>query len=298
MSLRVAIVCLLGAVASSVVGCSSSDSSAGNKDQFIRQLCEEYSPCCKMAGRPSDGAQCRAFYGAFAPSTGYDPAVGEACLKEVRARKDVCDTSNDAAPSCGKVFGSANRGTAKPGEACEDDEDCAAPADGEVQCESDFSNGATVSQCQVRLTGVEGSTPCLGTVDGNVTIYSGSADGTPPSGYLCHVADGLSCQSGACKKMPEVGESCTGGTYACVPSAYCDFAAKMCKARVAVGEACADDDECVASAYCETAGKTCTARHAVGEACTLNAECQSDSCTNQKCGSGNDFALALLCGGE
>lgn len=298
MSARIVAAWLLGASAWAAVGCSGGDSGAGNKDQFIRQLCEEYSPCCKMAGRPSDGAQCRAFYGAVTPSTGYDPAVGEACLTEVRARKDVCDTSDAAAPSCSKVFGSGSRGTAKPGEACEDDSDCAAPTEGEVECESDFVDGATVQQCQVQLTGTEGSTPCLGTVDGKVTIYAGSADGIPATGYLCHVADGLSCQTGACKKMPGVGEACTGGTYACVPSAYCDFAASMCKERVALGAACTDDDECVATAYCETTGKLCTARHAVGEACTLNAECQSDSCTNQKCGSGNDFALAFLCGGE
>jgi hypothetical protein len=297
MRARIATVWLLGAAAWATVACSDDSSSAGNKDQFIAQLCDEYMGCCKSAGRPSDGAQCRAFYGAFAPATGYDAALGQACLDEVRARKDECDTSSDSAPSCRKVFASASRGSAQPGEACEDDSDCAAPAEGEVQCESDFVDGTTIQQCQVQLTGTAGSTPCLGTVDGNVTIYSGSADGIPKSGYLCRVADGLSCQTGACKKMPEVGEACTGGSYACVPSAYCDFAASMCKARVAVGAACTDDDECAAAAYCEPTGSTCAARRALGESCSMNAECQSSSCTNQKCASDNDFALALLCGG-
>src|SRR5688572_15688470 len=112
------------------VGCGDSD--ADNKDEFIEQLCAEFSDCCKAAGRPSDGAQCRAFYGAFVPAAGYDPVAAQSCLDEVRARTDSCDTSSASAPTCGKVFAAASGGTKQPGEACEDDDECAAPETGEA----------------------------------------------------------------------------------------------------------------------------------------------------------------------
>ncbi|WP_437587006.1 hypothetical protein [Sorangium sp. So ce1000] len=295
--MQILAVWLAGAWACGVVGCGDGGSgSAGNKDQFIAQLCAEYSGCCKAAGRPSDGAQCRALYGALTPASGYDAQAAQACLDEVRARGDSCDTSSAGTPSCRKVF-SADGGTKQPGEACEDNTDCAAPASGEVECVSEFANGATVQQCQVQLQGTEGSTPCIGTVDGPLTIYSGT-DGIPPTGYLCHVADGLSCdsQTYACTRLADVGEACSTGSYRCVPAAYCDSVESVCRERLALGAACTDDDECATTAYCEPSSTTCVARRGVNEACTTDAECQSDDCTNQKCVAEDDLALAFLCG--
>lgn len=279
------------------IGCG--DSEADTKDEFIAQLCAEFADCCVAVGRPGDGAQCRAFYGAFLSSTsGYDQAAADACLDEFRALgSGKCDSASRSTPSCNKVFVSSG-GTAKPGEACEDDSDCAPPAAGEVECVSNFVGDATVQQCQVRLPGTEGSAPCVGTVEGNLTVSVGGGDDIPAQGYLCDVADGLSCdsQSGACQALGEVGEACSGGQYACVPSAYCDFTDRMCKASLAVGAACQGFDECVEGASCDTTTGTCVALLAAGEACSSYSDCASGNCVNQKCEASDDLGLVLLCG--
>jgi hypothetical protein len=297
MRAQILAVLLGGAGAFGVVGCGESKSDgAGDRDQFIAQLCAEFSGCCKAAGRPSDGAQCRAFYGAFAPATGYDQTAATACLDEVKAVGSVCDANSLDSPSCGKVF--AGSGTKKPGETCEDDNDCAPAESGRVECASEYVNGANIQQCQVRLPGTAGSTPCVGTRDGNITFYSGVSDAIPTTGYVCDVADGLSCdsQSGACKSLGAVGAACTGSSYQCVAAAYCSFTENQCKARLALGAACEDDDECAATAFCEPTGNTCAARHAIAAVCANNAECESDNCTNLKCGAKDDLTLAFLCG--
>lgn len=277
-------------------GCSS-DSDAGNKDQFIAKLCAEYTPCCAAAGRPSDGAQCRAFYGAFAPSTGYDQDAASTCLADIHALGDKkCESGGLDAPSCDKVFASSG-GSKKPGEACEQDRDCQKPAEGQAQCRSDFTNGATVQQCQVQMVGKAGSSPCLGTIDGSFTYYStSSTDGIVPSGYTCNVADGVSCDSmsGACKALGMVGDACSGSQYECVTSAYCSFADRKCTTRVAAGGMCDSSDSCEKGAYC--ASGTCKTQLAVGDACTSSQECASSDCINGKCGSNNDLTLTFLCG--
>ncbi len=189
-------------------------------------------------------------------------------------------------------------GTAQPGAACEDDNDCAPSSEGDVDCVSDFVDNATVRRCQVRLAGTNGSTPCVGTVDGSITFSSGSDVGIPLKGYLCNIADGLTCdnQTSACRALGGVGEACTGGLYSCTPSAYCDFAQGLCKDRLALGAACQDEDECQESAYCDPSKNTCAARQAKGAACSTNTECTSDNCTNDQCGASDDLGLVFLCG--
>jgi hypothetical protein len=287
---------LFGGVWACVVGCGDSEGGAGDKDEFIASLCAEYSGCCEAAGRPSDGAQCRAFYGAFVSASSYDPTMAQACLTEVRARQDQCDVGSASAPSCAKVFGGRG-GTKKPGEDCEDDDECAAPDAGRVECVSEVAAEGRTQKCQVRLTGEAGSSPCVGTVNGNVTYYSGDLEGIPPTAYLCAIADGLSCngQTGACERLAAVGETCGGSE--CVESAYCDFTDGLCKERLAIGAAC-DDGQCVESAYCEGSRSTCAAHHAVGAACASDIECQSNECVNQKCAVADDLSLAFLCGSE
>jgi hypothetical protein len=279
------------------VGCGKDSDGAGDKDQFISRLCDELADCCEAAGRPSDGAQCRVFYGAFAPSGAYDQAAGSACLEEIRAAGErKCEASSMTTPSCSKVF--ASGGTHKPGEACEDDSDCAPSASGRVECVSNYSAGATTRQCQVRAPGQAGSSPCVGTVDGNVTYSSGSSDAVPAMGYLCALDDGLSCdtRTGACEALGAEGAPCSGGSYQCVSSAYCAFSEGVCKSRLAIGATCQRDDECQAGAYCTADGQVCAGRRAAGQACASNAECESDNCTNTQCAPENNLALAFLCG--
>jgi len=281
------------------VGCGNDDSGAANTNDFIAQLCAELSDCCKAAGRPSDGAQCRAFYGAFASGAKYDAASGNACLSEVHALgAGKCESSSTNTPSCRKVFSTSSSGSKKPGEACDNDDDCAASDQGEVECVSHYVNGSTLQQCQVRITGQKGSSPCVGTVDGNVTFYSGSSDAVPSTGYLCHVSDGLTCNgtSGECEALGAVGEACTSSSYACVEDAYCSTESK-CAPRIAAGSPCQGSNSCAVGAYCKSDTQTCTAQAATGAACDKNEECVSKSCVNQKCDAEDNLSLAFLCGG-
>lgn len=284
--------CLTGMALALVGGCGESE--ADGSDQFIADLCAELAPCCARAGRPSDGAQCRAFYSAFVGSASFDQAAADDCLAEFRASEDSCDLGSRSAPSCAKVFSSSG-GTKQPGEACDSDSDCASQPEGRVECASEYVDGANIQQCQLRLPGKAGSSPCIGTVDGNLTYYSGVQDSIPATGYLCDLADGLSCdsQTGACEALAALGEPCTGE---CVPSAYCSFPDRVCTARVAVGEPCAPAEECVEEAYCETDSGSCVARRETGAACETSQECQSGNCTNQKCAANSDLSLVLLCG--
>jgi hypothetical protein len=279
-----------------VVGCGKSDSEgAGDKDQFIAQLCAEFSDCCKAAGRPSDGAQCRAFYGAFTPATGYDQTAATACLEEVRATGgNKCEAGSSNTPSCRKVFESS--GTKQPGETCDDDSDCAPAESGESACASSFVGGATVQQCQTRLVGKAGSSPCIGTIEGSTTFFSNS-DEIATTGYTCDVADGLACDdaTGACTALAAIGETCSGGGfYQCVAGAYCSQG--TCRGRVAVGSACTFGDDCVDGASCSQDSQTCVALLAAGAACTSSSDCASSNCTNQKCSANDDLSLTFLCG--
>lgn len=275
------------------VGCGD-DGGAGNKDQFIKQICDAFRPCCEAAGRPSDGAQCRAFYGAFTSSSSYDQSAADACLNEFRAASDKCTNSALDTPSCGKVFAS-NTGSAKPGDACDQDSDCAPADGGKVECVHAFINNASVQQCQVRMVGKAGSSPCVGTINGNIT-YSAAGDTLAPSGYTCDVAEGLGCDedAGACAALPQIGETCATGFVQCVSGAFCS--AGMCKAKSAAGGPCDFDSACAEGTYCPTDTKMCKATLADGAACTSSQECTSDDCTNGKCSANNDFTLTFLCG--
>lgn len=293
-----------------LLGCSSNSSDgtvAGDRDSFIAQLCQQYMPCCAKAGRASDGAQCRAFYGAFASSSTYDAAAGSACLSEVKAAAaspTFCESgmSSGTSPSCAKVFNRAG-GTKKPGETCTEDDECAASSEGEVECRSLFRDGATIKKCQIQIVGKAGDTPCLGTVDGNITSYNSSGDtDVLPRGYLCNVKDGLRCDSTTdkCVAIAKVGEACEGfGSNLCTDDAFCDTTQKKCVARKPVGEMCTSD-QCVDGAYCHTTTRLCTASLAVGAACKSSTECVTRSCVNGTCaksGGGTDLTTAFLCGG-
>jgi hypothetical protein len=286
---------------------SGDSTTAGDRSGFISKFCDQYMPCCAKAGRPSDGAQCRAFYGAFSNEGTYDAAAGSACLSEIKANSSsptFCENgiSGSNAPSCSKVF-SQTDGTKKPGETCASDSECAPSSEGDVDCRSLFKDGATIKKCQVQITGKAGDTPCLGTVDGNLTSYNSSGDtDILPRGYLCDIADGIRCDSATdkCVAIAKVGEACEGfGSNLCTKDAYCDTTLKKCAARKPIGEACTSD-HCVEGAYCNTTTKVCTAAIAVGAACKSSTECISRSCVNGTCaksGGGTDLTAAFLCGG-
>lgn len=263
---------------------------------FVSALCAEFATCCKAEGLPSDGLVCRALYGAFIPAASYNSQAGAACLSEVRAAQDKCTGNPMGTPSCSRI--SSGGGIRKPGETCEQDSDCA-PADaGEVECAFSFANNAQTRQCQIQLPGTVGSKPCVGTRDGNTTFSFGAGDTIPTTGYICDVANGLTCNSTTleCQPLAAVGERCTSSTYACVKTAYCDFQMNSCRLFKAIGATCSDHSECGPESYCASGTKTCTARRANGQACTVNSECLSEDCTNGLCAPNADLGLSLLCG--
>lgn len=289
------------------VACSS-DGSASDSQNFIAALCQEYMPCCSKAGRPSDGSQCRAFLGAFAGGS-YDAAAGDKCLAEVRAaskQPTFCD-DGFSTPSCDEVFGPSNTGTKKPGETCEQDDECAPSTEGKVRCASLYlSSGATIRKCQVTLVGKAGDSPCVGNVKGSTTWWVSSYDATdvPPRGYTCNEKDGIRCDSKSltCTPIPKIGEACEPySSDACVAGAYCDRTTKLCTARKAVGDACEtfSSEQCVEDAYCDSTTNKCTAALEDGAACTKSEQCKSSSCVNSKCAKSisGDLGLAFLCGG-
>jgi hypothetical protein len=291
--------------------CSSSGNTgsvAGDRDSFISQYCNEFMPCCAQVGKPTDGSQCRAFIGAFAPSTGYDAAAANKCLDEVRAASKsatFCQDgmSSNTAPSCQAVFAQSSGGTRKPGETCSEDDDCASSTEGQVQCQSLYTGGMTIKKCQVQVVGKAGDSPCVGTVDGNVTSYSSSGETEiPVKGFLCYVKDGLRCDSTtkACKAIPKIGEACESfGSNSCTKDAYCDSSTKLCVARKAVGATCDtfSSDQCAEGTYCNSTTKVCTTALAIGAACTTSQECGENRCVNGKCEKSGDLTTSFLCGG-
>lgn len=297
-----------------LVACTTGSSSTGapaDATGFIAQLCELYSPCCAKVSKPTDGAACRAFYGAFAAPAQYDAAKGGDCLAEIRAEQtkpEFCDGASAGAPSCRSVF--KQGGAKSPGEDCTKDSDCASSPEGDVSCASSYGNGAETKACQVEVDGTEGDAPCVATRDGNTTFGSSTTtagDAGPPrppaKGYVCDLAKGLFCdsKSRACAKVQDVGGDCdTSSSHACVKSAFCDFSTKKCAARLPVGADCSKSStSCLEKANCDRTTKKCVAGLPDGAPCTTGSECESDRCVNTKCqpsGSGS-VTTQLLCGG-
>ncbi|MDX2020971.1 MAG: hypothetical protein SF187_12090 [Deltaproteobacteria bacterium] len=282
--------------------CGGGDASTAS--EFASSYCGLLKPCCAMAGLATDGKQCEAFIGFF--STGYNADKGRACLDELRAnsqKSDFCDLNPTSSATCDGVFTSAS-GKKKPGETCEDDDECAASAEGEVDCATEFVNNARIQKCQVQVRGKEGDGPCTGTVDGSLTSFGGAeSTDVPAKAFLCYVADGLSCSSktGVCTKIQPIGGACQSSfqSYQCVDEAYCDTTKMMCVAKLAVGAPCSFVSTCVDAAYCDEATDVCVARRANAAACDNDDQCLSDNCVNGKCAtdtSVSDFGLSFVCG--
>jgi hypothetical protein len=277
------------------------DSASG----FAAAYCDLIKPCCAMAKLRTDGKQCQLLFGAFGGQASYNKEAGETCLAEARAaagRTDFCTMVESNEPSaCDRVFSSG--GKKQPGEACTDDDECAPSSEGSVECQSSFGvGGAEVRKCQLVVKGKEGDKPCVGTKEGNATFGNVNLDDVPAKGYLCHVADGLRCDSttDTCVKLKAAGEACLGDND-CVRTAFCESTMDKCTNRKAVGAACMpsfNNQECVAGGWCSETTRMCAAQVADGGACTEDDECTSGNCVNDKCdkGFGGELGLALICG--
>lgn len=287
---------------------SSSSGGAGTVDSFITQYCDLFQPCCAKANKPYDQAKCRAFYTAFSAQSTYDSTKGQACLDATRAEANqatFCDEglSDEAGATCNGVFTKGtSSGAKKPGETCESDSECASSPEGEANCATSFSNGATTKLCQIQVRGKEGEGECVGVKDGKSTSISLSTSGPPPQRVvLCWTADGLFCDSKTkkCTKMQEAGGPCDSfDRYACAKTAYCDTTAKTCVARKAAGEDCSPTSgtsQCAEKLFCDDQTKKCAPTVPTGGTCTRSKECEKVSCTNGKCSGGSSVTTAFVC---
>jgi hypothetical protein len=291
---------LLPALVALSLSCGDDADSASG---FAAAYCDLIKPCCAMAKLRTDGQQCQLLFGAFGGQSSYNKQAGEACLSEARAaaaRPDFCQGIENNEPSaCDNVFRSP--GKKQPGEACTEDNDCAPSSEGSVQCQGSFATGAQVSKCMVVVKGKDGDKPCVGTRDGNSTFSNIGMDDIPAKGYLCHVADGLRCNTttDTCVKLKVVGEACVGDDE-CVRTSFCDDAQRKCTERKPIGGVCTpsfNNQECVAGAWCSDVRMMCAAQVDNGGACTDSEECKSDNCVNDKCEPGlGDLGLAFICG--
>jgi hypothetical protein len=168
-----------------------------------------------------------------------------------------------------------------------------------------FGDGgtSTTATCIQTTVGASGDTPCLGTINGDVTFDQWSGTTPPPDhAYTCNVADGLSCSAttAACTALATTGESCSGDAD-CVAADYCDYSTtggSQCAVRIDDGGACANMTGCATTSYCDSTSQTCKALLGGGAACTAAEMCQSSDCVNGACsGAGGSFGLATLCGG-
>jgi len=299
-------VAVLACLVVSIAGCGGGTSAgAATATEFAKSYCDLLRPCCASAGFAKDGKQCQLFVGFFA--TNYDPKKGATCLNDIKAAStsaNFCELTDINSPACTAAFATA-AGTKKPGETCEQDDDCAPDAKGEVSCETRFAGNAQIRKCQTQIAGKEGDSPCTRTVDGDFSVgVASSTTDVPAQVFVCNVADGLSCSSktSACTKIQPVGGMCSNqfDNYACVKAAYCDQQMAMCLAKVAVGQSCSTSKKCVEAAFCDDTTSVCIAKRAAGAACMQDEECVSTNCVNLKCdagsGTSNDLGLALICG--
>jgi hypothetical protein len=199
---------------------------------FAARYCALLAPCCP------DQDRCRQAVEAMSP---YQAAMAGACLETVRAAPQLCTRGfAAAAPICQRVF-AAKVATQRLGQPCVQNEDCLLSPQGPVRCAGPGGMG----RCQVVLPGVAGSTPCVATSGGPLTVPGGDPTSTAIMGYLCDVASGLWCDdmSGKCLTSKTTGAPCTSFGE-CGPTGRCDDGSGKCVPRAAEGAACDVDEAC------------------------------------------------------
>jgi hypothetical protein len=284
------------ALAATGAGLSCKSDTEDQGAVFIRLYCDIYKPCCVAAGLPGDGTACRAlFTSAVSSQASYTATAGEACLSGLQAisgQPGFCE--GDVVPpfTCAQAFGGAAG-------VCIQDNDCPAPAEGDARCVSGFAAGADVRKCQIQIRGALGDTPCVGSVRGDVALYSGTTGDIPDTGYLCHAADGLRCDgdSAACVALADVGGPCELSDH-CGETAFCDATTGTCAARKPIGAACIDQAlECADGSYCDEASLVCVAQLDIGGACSGHGQCLSGNCPDGTCQPTPPIGANVLCGG-
>jgi hypothetical protein len=279
------------------VGCSSgSGDSQPSGSEMGARYCNLFKPCCAQAGLPDTQEGCRLLFGSAVAA---NQAAAEDCISQYETwaqAPDWCETwsTHERPASCEQAFPQgSNGGTKKPGETCTFSDDCAPSSKGEVSCYHDFDNDT--EYCRVELAGTSGS-PCVGTRDGNLTIFSGATAGAIEVG-VCDKADGLYCNfsSSTCAPLVAEGQPCEE-SFACLGETYCST---TCKPKVPAGSSCSDSSSaCAENTYCNYDTYVCMQSLPDGATCQTSGECESSYCDGSVCtkspGLGG-LALPLFC---
>jgi hypothetical protein len=231
-----------------------------SSEEFLSTYCATLAPCCARLALPTDGAACRA----AAPSAPFRASMATDCLGALRASSDTC--AHPLPPACGRAFTVA-AASKRLGEPCATTQECLLSPQGPVTC---AGAGLPSARCQVALAGKEGDGPCVGTVDGPLTVPAADPAAGSLKGYLCAVADGL----------------------------WCDEASAKCAQTKPAGAPCVSFGECGPGRYCEDASGKCAARKNLGATCAVDEECPSAICgEDNKCAGPPllDAAVARLC---
>jgi len=273
-----------------------------DSEKFADSYCAEVAKCCGLAGLPADGKMCHQWMAFAAAGGSYNASAGDACLAEMNAEVSAgtfCADLNSSGTACDTVFGTGSSGNKKPGETCSFDSDCAKSSQGDVLCAYLSTGSASINKCQLEIPGKAGDSPCVATKDGDFTSFYTPSNATDllAQGYVCDVANGVTCQDGTCVALTALGGACLISTE-CVRSAYCSYPQDVCTTKIAAGGACTGiaGSECVDSAFCDTAALVCKAKLANGATCTSSLQCQSDYCSNGTCQGNSDLGMSLLCG--
>jgi hypothetical protein len=300
---------------------------------FVQAICDLNAPCCAEAGLPTETTNCVDLMGTLiggVEDLDFDQvnacinaqraaqeAAGGACMNQVpppaecEPLRDLFGPTPDANSAPPDFSPPPNTGTRKPGEACENAQDCAPSDQGYVACVADFRSNEVVYFCQVQVQVKEGE-PCVASAfsDDQGAYLSGNGAGGDgaESAAFCSSEDGLYCpmpvdgQPALCTRIGAVGDACDLDIACSIADEqYCNLETRVCDELPKAGEPCAGS--CDRKSFCPSEGeRVCQAKRPAGEPCVDYQECASGSCGGEgKCLSaeevGTDLGLTLLCGG-
>jgi hypothetical protein len=300
------------------LGCRSSAEGAEPiaREDYCQKLakdaCSRLVTCCNGVGITTNDETCLArevssceTQATTAETKGYayDPQAAGDCLAGTKMFHDGCATTNPGfwasrgvVEACARVF----HGTARLGDACKLDDDCAPSGESIVGCDR-RAGATTAGKCVAypranrgepcNLQAADGTGSFVGCKNDSICVSAPSSTGTPgpttctgpaaigqactPGDYrMC--ADGSTCDptTHACTAPRGLGETC--GSVPCASPYVCQWTTSKCVEKIAVGAACRTSDFCVGGAAC--VGGTCRTLSPEGTACSSSDECMSRYC--------------------
>jgi hypothetical protein len=253
-----------------------------------------------LAQDKSDVTGCKTRIKALDPITVANKDARTACIaqsQKAAPNPKFCDDfAQQDTPACPDGSRAALTGTKKINDPCNTASECAPDFTGIVDCQSGV--------CQLRKRGIEGSTPCDRTIDGDVTLsLPQPADGA--NVFNCFlVEDGLQCdpQSKKCVK-PLADRATCNDDGECANTQFCDTTEKKCFNKLAKDNVCDEDAEC--NGHCDNPDPDNKAGKCIDKVnendqcetvqwCTEGLDCVSGKCTKP----GPDTRLAATCTGK